>query len=336
LETISARLTIRARRLSPRDTDLVKAIVMREHGGPDVLELREVARPEPAPTEVLVRVAAAGINPVDWKVREEPWLPELMGEPPLILGWDVAGTVEAVGYGVTRFATGDRVFGMPWFPRLARAYAAYVTAPSRHFARTPDALDDEHAGGVPLAGLTAWQALVDTAEVGEGDRVLVHAAAGGVGHLAVQIAKARGAHVIGTARAEKHDFLRDLGVDEPIDYTAQRFEEAASDVDVVLDLLGDDDYGLRSLQTLREDGLLIALPEGVSDVVATAADEQSKRATHLLVEPDAAGLESLAALVDQDRLRVVIEESLPLAQAAEAHERLQYGRARGKIVLTVE
>jgi NADPH:quinone reductase-like Zn-dependent oxidoreductase len=152
----------------------------------------------------------------------------------------------------------------------------------------------------------------------------------------VQIAKARGAHVIGTARAEKHDFLRDLGVDEPIDYTAQRFEESASDVDVVLDLLGDDDYGLRSLQTLREDGLLIALPEGVSDVVATAADEQSKRATHLLVEPDAAGLESLAALVDQGRLRVVIEESFPLAQAAEAHERLQYGRARGKLVLTVE
>jgi NADPH:quinone reductase-like Zn-dependent oxidoreductase len=302
----------------------VKAIVMREHGGPDVLELQETGCPEPAPTEVLVRVAAAGINPVDWKVREEPWLPDLMGEPPLILGWDVAGTVEAVGYGVTRYAPGDRVFGMPWFPRLARAYAEYVTAPSRHFARTPDALDDEHAGGLPLAGLTAWQALVDTAGVGDGDR-----------HLAVQIAKARGAHVIGTARSEKHDFLRDLGVDEPIDYTAQLFEEAASDVDIVLDLVGDQDYGLRSLQTLREHGLLIAPPEGVSDAVATAAEGQSKRATDLLVEPDAAGLESLAALADQGRLRVVIEESLPLAQAAEAHERLQYGRPRGKVVLTV-
>jgi NADPH:quinone reductase-like Zn-dependent oxidoreductase len=314
----------------------VKAIVMREYGGPDVLEMLEIGRPEPAPTEILVRVATAGINPVDWKVREEPWLPDLMGEPPLTLGWDVAGTVEAVGYGVTRFAVGDRVFGMPWFPRLARAYAEYVTAPSRHFARTPDSLDDERAGGLPLAGLTAWQAIVDTAGVGEGDRVLVHAAAGGVGHLAVQIAKARGAHVIGTARAEKHDFLLDLGVDEPIDYTAQPFEDAAPDVDVVLDLVGDDDYGLRSLQTLREHGLLIAPPGGVSDVVATAADEQSKRATDLLVEPDAAGLESLAALADQGRLRVAIEETFPLAQAAEAHERLQFGRARGKIVLIVE
>jgi NADPH:quinone reductase-like Zn-dependent oxidoreductase len=313
----------------------VQAIVMREYGGPDVLELHEIGRPEPAPTEIVVRVAAAGVNPVDWKVRQEPWLPDLMGEPPLILGWDVAGTVEAIGYGVTRFAPGDRVFGMPWFPRLAQAYAEYVTAPSRHFARTPDALDDEHAGGLPLAGLTAWQALVDTAGVGEGDRVLVHAAAGGVGHLAVQIAKARGAYVIGTARAGKHDFLRDLGVDEPIDYTAQAFEEAASDVDVVLDLVGGDDYGLRSLQTLREGSLLIAVPEGVSDAVATAADEQSKRATGLLVEPDAAGLESLAALADGGRLRVVIEESFPLAQAAEAHKRLQNGRARGKVVFTL-
>ena len=308
---------------------------MREHGGPEVLELREIDRPEPAPTEVLVRVAAAGVNPVDWKVREESWLPDLMGEPPLVLGWDVAGAVEAVGDGVTRFAPGDRVFGMPWFPRLARAYAEYVTAPSRHFARTPDALSDDAAGGLPLAGLTAWQALVDTAGVGEGDRVLIHAAAGGVGHLAVQIAKARGAHVIGTARAEKHEFLRELGVEEAIDYTAESFEDLVADVDVVLDLVGGDDYGLRSLQTLREGGLLIAIPAGVTDAVATAAAEQSKRATGILVEPDAAGLESLASLVDQGRLRVEIEATFPLAEAAEAHARLQDGRARGKVVLTV-
>ncbi len=308
---------------------------MREHGGPEVLELREIDRPEPAPTEVLVRVAAAGVNPVDWKVREQPWLPDLIGEPPLVLGWDVAGTVAEVGYGVTRFAPGDRVFGMPWFPRPARAYAEYVTAPSRHFARTPRALGDEAAGALPLAGLTAWQALVDTAGVGEGDRVLIHAAGGGVGHLAVQIAKARGAHVIGTARAEKHGFLRELGADEAIDYTAQRFEEAVADVDVVLDLVGGDDYGLRSLETMRPGGLLIAIPGGVTDAVASAAAEQSKRATGLLVEPDAAGLEALAALAERGRLRVAIEARYPLAEAAEAHARLQGGRARGKVVLTV-
>jgi NADPH:quinone reductase-like Zn-dependent oxidoreductase len=257
-----------------------------------------------------------------------------MGEPPFILGWDVAGVVEEVGYGVTRFEPGDRVFGMPWFPRLARAYAEYVTAPSRQFARTPDALDDEAAGALPLAGLTAWQAVVDTARVGDGHRVLIHAAAGGVGHLAVQIAKARGAHVIGTARAEKHDFLRDLGVDEPIDYTAVAFEEEVADVDVVLDLVGGDDYGLRSLQSLRDGGLLIAIPAGVTDAVANAAAEQGKRATGLLVEPDAAGLESLATLAERGRLEVVVEAAFPLSQAAEAHERVQTGQVRGKVVLT--
>jgi len=311
----------------------VKAAVMREHGGPDVLELQEVKRPEAYPTEVLVRVAAAGINPVDWKMRKAPYLPEIQGDPPLVLGWDVAGTVEDVGGGVTRFEPGDRVFGMPWFPRLARAYAEYVTAPSRQLARTPDALTDQQAAGLPLAGLTAWQSLVDTAEVEEGDRVLIHAAAGGVGHLAVQIATARGANVVGTARAEKHDFLRELGVDQPIDYTEQDFEEVISEVDVVLDLVGTEEYGLRSLQTLREGGLLLTIPAGVSDAVAAAAKEQSKRVTGILVEPDHGGLEALASLADQGKLKVEIEETFPLARVAEAHEHLESGRARGKVVL---
>jgi NADPH:quinone reductase-like Zn-dependent oxidoreductase len=302
-------------------------------GGPEVLELRDVERPEPIPTEVLVRVAAAGINPVDWKTRQRGGYREAVGEPPLILGWDVAGVVEEVDPDVTRFAPGDRVFGMPWFPRVAGGYAEYATSPARQLARTPDALSDEEAGGLPLAGLTAWQALVDVAQVGEGTRVLVHAAAGGVGHLAVQIAKARGAHVIGTAREEKHDFLRDLGVDEPIDYTARPFEEVVSDVDVVLDLVAGSDYGLRSLQTLRPGGLWICIPADVPDEVAVAAREQSKRAISFLVEPDYAGLESLAALAEEGGLRVIVDETFPLAEAAEAHRRLEDGRARGKIVL---
>ena len=302
-------------------------------GGPEVLELRDVERPEPIPTEVLVRVAAAGINPVDWKTRQRGGYREAVGEPPLILGWDVAGVVEEVDPDVTRFAPGDRVFGMPWFPRVAGGYAEYATSPARQLARTPDALSDEQAGGLPLAGLTAWQALVDLAQVGEGTRVLVHAAAGGVGHLAVQIAKARGAHVIGTAREEKHDFLRDLGVDEPIDYTARPFEEVVSDVDVVLDLVAGSDYGLRSLQTLRPGGLWICIPADVPDEVAVAARGQSKRAISFLVEPDYAGLESLAALAEEGGLRVIVDETFPLAEAAEAHRRLEDGRARGKIVL---
>jgi NADPH:quinone reductase-like Zn-dependent oxidoreductase len=302
-------------------------------GGPEVLELQEVERPELIPTEVLIRITAAGINPVDWKTRQQGGYREAVGEPPFILGWDIAGVVEEVDPDVTRFAPGDRVFGMPWFPRLAGGYAEYATSPARQLALTPDALTDQQAGGLPLAGLTAWQALVDVAEVGEGTRLLVHAAAGGVGHLAVQIAKARGAYVIGTAREDKHDFLRELGVDEPIDYTAGPFEEAVSDVDVVFDLVAGEDYGLRSLQTLREGGLWMCIPADVPDAVAAAAQEQSKRAISFLVEPDYAGLESLAALADQGKLRVVIDETFPLAQAAEAHQRLEDGRARGKIVL---
>jgi NADPH:quinone reductase-like Zn-dependent oxidoreductase len=304
-------------------------------GGPEVLELREVERPEPVPTEVLVGVSAVGINPVDWKIRKYGGNPRSVGEPPLILGWDIAGVVEETAGNLTRFAVGDRVFGMPWFPRLARAYAEYVTSPARQLARTPDGLTDEQAAGLPLAGLTAWQALVDVADVGEGDRVLIHAAAGGVGHLAVQIAKARGAQVIGTARATKHDFLRELGVDEPIDYTTTPWEQTVSDLDIVLDPIGGEDYGMRSLETLRKDGLLIVLPGGVPEAVAAAAREQSKRATGIQVEPDYCALESLAAMVDEGKLRIEIDETFPLAQASEAHQLLEDGRARGKVVLTV-
>src|SRR3954453_162040 len=184
-----------------------------------MLEAQEIERPAPAPGEVLIKMAAAGVNPVDTQVRAGSWVPDEMGKPPMMLGWDVAGTVEELGEGASDFDTGDRVFGMLRFPAPGRCDADYVAASAREVARAPDPLSDEQAGALPLAGLTAWQALVDTAEVGEGDRVLIQAAAGGVGHLAVQIARGRGAHVIGTARAEKHEFLRGLGVDEPIDYT---------------------------------------------------------------------------------------------------------------------
>jgi NADPH:quinone reductase-like Zn-dependent oxidoreductase len=306
---------------------------MREFGGPEVLEVKEVERPKPIPTEVLVRVTAAGINPVDWKTRERGGRREAIGDPPMILGWDVAGTVEELGGGVTRFAPGDRVFGMPWFPRLAKANAEFVTAPSRQLALAPAALPDAYAGGLPLAGLTAWQT-VDTAGVGRDDRVLIHAAAGGVGHLAVQVAKARGAHVIGTARAEQHEFLRELGIDELIAYEAEAFEEAVSEADAVIDLVGTEDYALRSLQVLREGGVLVEVPSGVDESVLAAAEEQSKRATGFLVEPDHVGLESLAALAEEGRLRVVVDKTFPLERAAEAHEYLQSGKARGKVVLT--
>ncbi|HEX8869585.1 MAG TPA: NADP-dependent oxidoreductase, partial [Lentzea sp.] len=216
----------------------MQAVVADQPGGPEVLRLREVERPVAGPLEVLVRVRAAGVNPSDWKGRASGG-GRFERSFPAILGYDVAGVVEAVGPGVTWLRPGDEVMGMPKFPALPGAYAQYVAAPSRHFVRKPASLSFEEAAGLPLAALTAWQGLVDTARLRAGQRVLVHAAAGGVGHLAVQIAHSLGAEVIGTTSAAKHEFVRSLGADDVIDYRTQDFAEVLSDrpVDVVLDTL---------------------------------------------------------------------------------------------------
>jgi NADPH:quinone reductase-like Zn-dependent oxidoreductase len=314
-------------------TNTMTAISQDVAGGPEVLRVVERPRPVPGPTEILVRVHAAGVNPTDWKTRARGYF-YADEAPPFTLGFDVAGVVEAVGPGVTVFAPGDAVFGMPRFPRPAGAYAEYVTGPARHFAATPPGLDHVHAAALPLSGLTAWQALVDTAPVSAGQRVLVHAAAGGVGHLAVQIAKARGAHVIGTARAAKHEFLRDLGVDEPVDYTTTSVEEAVREVDVVLDTVGGDTTR-RSLACLRPGGTLVTIipPVGFDD------DRLPRRADvtvrWMLVEPDPIGLREIAALVTSGDLRGHVERVLPLAEAAEAHRHGEKGRTTGKLVLAV-
>lgn len=312
----------------------MRIVTQRQTGGPEVLEIGRAPVPAPLPTEIRVRVAAAGVNPVDWKTRAGGAMAAVLGPPPFTVGWDVAGTVDAVGTGVTRFAVGDAVFGMPWFPRAASAYAEFVTAPSRHFAHRPAGLSEVEAAGLPLAGLTAWQSLVDIADVAPGHRVLIHAAAGGVGHLAVQIAKARGAYVIGTASRGKHDLLHDLGIDETIDYRAERFEDAVDPVDVVVDLIGGE-IAVRSLDVLTPDGRLVCLPSGAAADAVNAARERGLRATGMLVEPDGTGLEGLAQLVDDRRLRVLVAETFPLERASHAHRAGEMGHTTGKLVLTV-
>ena len=318
-------------------TPTMRAITQDGFGGPEVLRLAEVPRPEPLPTEVLVRVHAAGVNPVDWKTRQGAGMAGVLGEPPFVLGWDVSGVVERLGFGVTSLAVGDEVYGMPWFPRQAGAYAEYVTAPSRQFARKPVSVDHVQAAAVPLAALTAWQALTDAAHLQSGQRVLVHAAAGGVGHFAVQFARHLGAHVVGTARTAKHEWLRSLGADELVDYTTTRFEEAAREVDVVIDLVGDgqDATSTRSLEVLRPGGTLVAVPSGVSDELLEVARARGLRATGFLVEPDGAALTRIAALIDDGTVEVGVEDVLPLEQAEQAHRRGEQGRTRGKLVLRV-
>jgi NADPH:quinone reductase-like Zn-dependent oxidoreductase len=310
----------------------MRAVSPRAWGAPENLVPVEVDRPEPGLTEVLVRVHAAGVNPVDWKTRAEgafgTW-----GDTP-ILGYDVSGVVEEVGPGVTLYAPGDEVFGMPRFPEQAGGYAEYVAAPARRFAPKPAGIDHVQAAALPLAALTAWQGLVETAGLRAGQRVLIHAAAGGVGHLAVQIAKAHGAYVIGTARTEKHDFLRGLGVDEVVDYARVDFTEAISDVDVVLDGVGGT-YGTRSVEVLRRGGHLVTLPDpgGLPD--PARARERGIHTGWTVVEPDRAGLLEIARLVDEGKLRAEIDTVLPLEEAAKAHTYGERGRTRGKIVLQV-
>ncbi|HEY3952302.1 MAG TPA: NADP-dependent oxidoreductase [Streptosporangiaceae bacterium] len=308
----------------------MRVIRQETFGGPEVMRLAEAARPEPMGTEVLVRVRAAGVNPVDWVTRAGGGY---LASFPLTVGWDVSGVVAETGVGVTRFAPGDEVFGMPWFPRQAAAYAEYVTAPSRQLSRKPPGLSHEEAAGLPLAGLTAWQVLGDTARVRPGQRVLITGAAGGVGHLAVQIAKARGAYVIGTASAAKHDFVRALGADEVIDYTKADPAGAVSGLDVVFDPVGGAD--VRSwLPAIKPGGMLLPFHADDAELAAAAAGRRV-RAVLVLVEPDGHALDALAGLVKAGQLRVEIDTVLPLAEAAKAHEIGERGRTRGKIVLAV-
>jgi len=311
----------------------VRAVVQHEYGAPEVLAIEEVPTPEPIPTEVQVRVHAAGVNPVDFKTRQGRGVAGVLGDPPVRLGWDVSGVVTEIAPGVTRFRVGDEVFGMPWFPRQAGAYAEYVTAPARHFAAKPHALSDEEAGALPLAGLTAWQIVVDTIALEDGADVLVHGAAGGVGHLAVQVARARGANVVGTARAEQAGWLRELGVDRVIDYRSERFEELVGDLDAVIDLTGSN--GERSLPVLRPGGMLVSVPSGVSQDLLDQAKRSERRATGFLVEPDPVGLAGLSHLIEAGHLRVEVGRAFDLEDVAEAHRLAEAGHSGGKIVLRV-
>ncbi|GGS08819.1 NADPH:quinone reductase [Streptomyces aureoverticillatus] len=307
----------------------MRAVIQKSFGGPEVLETVETERPSPLGAEVLVRVHASGVNPVDVAVRSGAY--PLLGEPPFGVGWDISGVVEEVGPGA-RFKPGDEVFGLPFFPRAATGYADYVAVPSRQVARKPATLDHVHAAALPLAGLTAWQGLVDAAQLSEGQRVLIHRAAGGVGHFAVQIAKARGAHVIALASEAKHDFIRGLGADEVIDYRTTDYTEVVRDVDVVFDSSSE---GTRSLQVLRPGGVLVSIMEHWNQELAAEVEAAGRHFAGVSVEPDYASLEAIAALVDAGRIRPYVAETFPLADAAKAHELVETGSVQGKVVLTV-
>jgi NADPH:quinone reductase-like Zn-dependent oxidoreductase len=308
----------------------MKAVCIYSYGGPGVLVYEDAPRPLPGDGEVLVRVHAAGVNPVDWKIREGHLKEMLHHTLPLVLGWDVSGVVEALGANTTRLSVGDEVFSRPDISRDG-AYAEFIVIRESEVALKPKSIDHIHAAALPLAGLTAWQTLFDAGGLSAGQRVLIHAAAGGVGSLAVQLAKWKGAHVIGTASEHNHEFLRKLGADQVVDHNTERFEEVVQPVDVVLDTMGGDTQE-RSWKVLKPGGILVSV---VSPPSAEAASAHGVRQAFVFIKPSAPQLAEIAKLADAEKLKAIVETILPLSDATRAQELSQRGHTRGKIVLRV-
>ena len=308
----------------------MKAVVLRAYGSPEVLKLEDLPRPEPKDDEILIRVVAASVNPVDVAIRKG-YLAELIGNKfPLVLGMDAAGIVEKTGSKITKFKKGDAVYA---FFTLAGegGYAEYVIAKESEAALKPKAITYAQAAAVPAAGSTAWQALVDTAKLSAGQTVLIHGASGGVGHFAIQIAKARGAKVIATASSANQEFLKQMGADVVIDYEKTKFEEVAKDVDVVLDAVGRDTLK-RSYGIVKKGGIIVSI---VDEPAKAELDARGIRGVTLRAAPQAQVLEELARLIDAKKVTPVVSQTFPLSEFAKALDQIATRHTRGKVVFQV-
>lgn len=315
----------------------MKAVVLKDFGGVENLVIEEVAKPEAFSDEVLIKVKAIGIDQIDVKTRQGGGMAErLKQERPMILGWDVAGEIVHLGNDESEFKIGDAVFGTINFPGIGNSYAEYVVSPESQLALKPDNISYEEAAGATQSPLTAWQALVDTGHVKEGDRVLIHGAAGGVGSFAVQIAKKLGAHVIATASAGDKDFVLGLGADECIDYKNQKFEELVSDVDFVLDSIGDDTF-VRSLEVLKPEGMIVLLPTSKKEAADKVAKEKGvKNYHHMLMHSSGKDMKGIAKMLEEGSMKSNVSKTYPLDKIREAHEEMVSGHHRGKIVVVLD
>jgi NADPH:quinone reductase-like Zn-dependent oxidoreductase len=317
----------------------MKAIRINEFGGPEVMKLENVERPVPSADEILVRVYASGVNPVDWGIRKggndflRPFL-----KLPMTLGWDAAGIVEEAGSDVTAFKKGDAVYGIPNFPGNG-SYAEYCAAKASQFALKPESIGFNEAAGVPLAGLTAWTAVFGHGKLQPGQRILIQGASGGVGSFAVQFAKAKGAYVIGTASANNLDYLKQLGADEVIDYRNQKFEDLVREVDLVFEAspLRDNEERLKSVTVLKEGGILVSANVDLpfNDEVLAALAKKQARGELSANQPRQEWLAEIARLINEGKVKVFISKVFPLEQVAEAHRESETWHVRGKLVLEV-
>jgi len=310
---------------------MMKAIILKEFGSADQLQIQELEIPAVKEQEVLIRVKAISINPVDIKTRECKGAAGKIGEErPIILGWDISGIVTESRS--ERFKVGNEVFGMVNFPGHGKAYAEYVSAPADQLVLKPASISHIDAAAATLAALTAWQALVTNAKIKAGDRVLIHAAAGGVGNYAVQIAKHLGAYVIGTSSGAKKDFVLSLGADEHIDYTAVPFEQATRDIDFVLDTIGGDNID-RSLKVIKKGGTIISIPSGFREMVAEKTKDSGINGYFIMVQSDGQDMQQIARLLENGQLKSHVSQVFDFEDMIIAHKALETGRTQGKIVV---
>jgi NADPH:quinone reductase-like Zn-dependent oxidoreductase len=308
---------------------MMKAAVVHDYGGPEVFKYEDVPRPEPTDDEVLVRVMAAGVNPVDAYVRRG-MLAKRGLKPPLIIGYDIAGIVEKAGAKITKFKPGDAVYAYLPVSR-GGGYAGFAIAKEDEMSLKPRNVDFEKAAAVPLAATTAWQALIDAAKLDKGQTVLIHGGSGGVGSFAVQIAKTRGAKVIATGSTANQDLLKQLGVDQLIDYTTTKFEQVVKDVDVVLNCVRADtlppSYGV-----VKKGGIIASIT-GEPDAAECA--KRGIRCSNVMAHPDAALLEELTKLIEANKITPIVSQTFPLSEVAKAHRQIETRHTRGKIVLKI-
>ncbi len=311
----------------------MKAIILKDFGGIDQLQPAELPVPGISEGEVLVAVKAISINPVDVKTRAgKGAAAQFKGADPMILGWDMAGVVKESKS--PAFEEGDEVFGMVNFPGQGKVYAEYVAAPADQLAVKPAGVSFPAAAATTLSALTAWQAFADHSRLRAGQRVLIHAAAGGVGHFAVQIAKLAGCYVVGTASAENKEFVLGLGADVHIDYKEVPFEEIVKDIDIVLDTIGGDNID-RSLKVMKKGGTIICIPSGANEQVAEKAAAKGMKGVTMMVQSSGEDMEHLASLLEDGTLKPEVSKLFPLEKMGEAHQQVETGKTRGKTVVTV-